>query len=324
MPKKLIEALSENEEKLGFVYQSSINWLNSLSGFIKDKYNTMGFDVINQSTCFQKIHKKNDFNQSDFGEIFSSIYSAYTFLLTLNSLKKSSDRSPYIMNSALMLFYYSINRSIKAVVYAQDKSSVETHMKLVKMYNNVIKFLPEPLCFFAKWERLREYKIVDGNDVAIESNFDLVRVANSYDEYLGHLKQYLKGTAKHYSEKLESDIKKQNRDIKNFTTKKARDLRSRQISKKINMMNCFYRVRGKANYRDHLYLSYRLYDRSQNSDSIDDLINISLFVIKTAIIFLEKRVGSDVVKNYLDDIKDNLIGYDQIEKELKIFDEYCG
>ena len=104
----------------------------------------------------------------------------------------------------------------------------------------------------------------------VENNIILLRNGNNYTlnklphneiEALGGLFSYLKGTAEFEREKMENRILNMNEfkalGVNNFRTKKARKYRDNKLSKiTINFLTQSFRYRGKANYRDSIYLSY--------------------------------------------------------------------
>jgi len=77
----------------------------------------------------------------------------------------------------------------------------------------------------------------------------------------GAVLSYLKGTAEHEESRTEGGIRNSKEfkalGVNNFRTKAARELRDRALSREqVNFLVQAFRYRGKANYRDSIYLSY--------------------------------------------------------------------
>jgi hypothetical protein len=121
------------------------------------------------------------------------------------------------------------------------------------------------------------------------------------------LLSYLSGTARwevrRVKERLIADGQ-----VDNFRKKAAREIRNRFLPAKVNFLNCAFRYRGKANYRDSLFLAYGPEDSSIDSSFVSCLSNIAKFAFLCGLAYAERRVGRRVVNEFLSDVRDNFRG----------------
>jgi hypothetical protein len=84
-----------------------------------------------------------------------------------------------------------------------------------------------------------------------------VKTPKTVTEFYGCAVSYLKGTADHLREDREREIKRKNR-LPDFRKKDAREVRDRGLAERgVCFLHQAFRLRGKANYRDAIYMSYK-------------------------------------------------------------------
>jgi len=81
-------------------------------------------------------------------------------------------------------------------------------------------------------------------------------------------------------------------------------------------MSCAFRYRGKANYRDAIYISYGARELVERNELVGSLASSARFAFLNALAFICYRVGSKTTKDFLSDISANLRGIDSgLEEE---------
>lgn len=129
-------------------------------------------------------------------------------------------------------------------------------------------------------------------------------------EATGVCLSYLKGTADHEREAAEDRVKsfRQIRDlgVDKFRTKAARQVRDKYLDGKvICFLNQAFRYRGKANYRDALYLGYGTKHENFLVALLDDLFAALYAFLHASSHYCGMRIERDVWTTFVSDIRDN-------------------
>ncbi|GFS22322.1 hypothetical protein ElyMa_003360700 [Elysia marginata] len=134
----------------------------------------------------------------------------------------------------------------------------------------------------------------------------------------GMILEYLSGNAKYYTWLTKERILKK-ATHQNFRSKIAKEERNKQLPKLISFMHCAYRYRGKANYRDGIYLTYGPSSASETKDFIDDMKVVSRFFFLMALALAYRSPIKDDVKSFTKDIDNNLKGIDSLNAEERFW-----
>ena len=143
------------------------------------------------------------------------------------------------------------------------------------------------------------------------NNFDLNNYPKNEKEAFGALFSYLQGTASYKKWETEENIKGsrefKNLGVSDFRTKVARELRDIKLEKGIvNFLVQAFRYRGKANYRDSVFLSYGN-DRSEElKQFILDLDTVATAFMKMASTYAKARVHKSNWDSFVADLETNL------------------
>ena len=143
------------------------------------------------------------------------------------------------------------------------------------------------------------------------NNFDLNNYPKNEKEAFGALFSYLQGTASYKKWETEENIKGsrefKNLGVSDFRTKVARELRDIKLEKGIvNFLVQAFRYRGKANYRDSVFLSYGN-DRSEElKQFILDLDTVATAFMKMASTYAKARVHKSDWDSFVADLETNL------------------
>jgi hypothetical protein len=84
-------------------------------------------------------------------------------------------------------------------------------------------------------------------------------------------------------------------------------------------MNCAFRYRGKANYRDGIYISYGTRDIRNGKEFVEALSFTSRFSFVCALAFVTHRIGEQKTKAFIDDVSTNLRGNGQAENDERFW-----
>jgi hypothetical protein len=145
----------------------------------------------------------------------------------------------------------------------------------------------------------------NGND------FLLVNKPQNEREAWGAVYSYLSGTAEYEKWRMEEHIRDsrdfKNLGVKDFRTRKAQDLRDSKLERgKVNFLTQSFRYRGKANYRDSIYLSYGE-DRTESIKVlVENLSYIATTFLKCACNYASERVEKGGWDSFIEDLEQNL------------------
>lgn len=71
-------------------------------------------------------------------------------------------------------------------------------------------------------------------------------------------------------------------------------------------MNCAFRYRGKANYRDAIFLAYGYRTLPGDNTFLHDLATASCFSFIFALALVERLLGKEYSRAFLEDLEENL------------------
>lgn len=145
------------------------------------------------------------------------------------------------------------------------------------------------------------------DNLKAEKSFDLITKPTNATEAMGACVAYLSGSAAWWKWKTEENIIASREfkalNVANFRTKAARELRdSRLAGKSVSFLHQAFRYRGKANYREALFLGYGDYVEALLADYLDDLTTVLRGFIAMSGAFSSKRLGLPIWNEFLDDL----------------------
>jgi hypothetical protein len=136
----------------------------------------------------------------------------------------------------------------------------------------------------------------------------LIAPIESVDDAKNAAAAYLSGSAEWYAWRAKAELAKR-KDFKgqghiNFRSKAARELRDQALKNKpVGFLHQAYRYRGKANYREALFLGYG----SSTAEKLVTLPNDLYWVLKAFLvmagIFSSKRIGKKLWAEFVADLE---------------------
>lgn len=297
-----------------FAYQSTVNWMEALAIICRsESFSHEELKAFYLNTQRQKINREAD------TLAYENLVMALHNIASLKEMSKQGKDHNAFVRSAIIAWYYTIYYASSAMIAAASGSKQETHATTARVWqndivNNDLAVGPFGLSLNTLVKNDVEKTIArlrNGN------NFRLVNVPTNKSEAWGAVCSYLSGTADFEKDRVEERIRgrKDFKDlnVNNFRTTAARELRDSKLKKGIvNFLTQSFRYRGKANYRDSLYLSYG----ENRSEGIKVLVHNLDFVaatfMKMACHYISKRVEKGTWSSFLDDLQQNLtINIDQ-------------
>lgn len=290
-----------------FAFQGTINWMRALA------------EIVNAGTCddkklksiYSKV-KRRSVNKDADTLVFENMYMSHHNLASLYSMNEDIKDKYDICRSAIVAWYYATYFSASAMVAASSGSLQQTHAATAKVWQADIvdkKLIPYPFDLFLS---SLVSKTVDTQIKTYRKSniYDLNHYAQNTQQAHGAIVSYLKGTAGYRKWEVEERIKlsREFKDlgVENFRKKVARELRDKTLEKgQVNFLIQAFRYRGKANYRDSIFLSYGDNNAGTIDIFIEDLFDVAFNFIRTAAYYCSRRVEKGSWNLFIADVDRN-------------------
>lgn len=296
-----------NQAEPRFAFQGTVNWMRALS------------EIIDNGACssdeleflYQKVQRRSVNRDAD-TLVFENMHMAYHNLASLKAMNDDAIDKYDICRSAIVSWYYSIYFAASAMVAASSGSIQETHALTAKVWQADIvekKLIPYPFDLYLS--SLVTSKAEDEISVYRRDNdYNLNDYANDPEVAHGAIVSYLKGTHSYKKWEAEKKIKSSKAfkalNVENFRKKVAQELRDTTLDKgQVNFLIQAFRYRGKANYRDSIFLSYGENHQNTIEKFVNDLNNVSVGFIRAASHYCSVRVEKGTWELFVDDIRIN-------------------
>ncbi len=290
--------------------QSSINWMRALRYEIAQEH---GYTSKEQfCSCQQhfadKVEKKHI--KTQLANIWGPLFHSLTFCLSIGSLFEKDATSPWMLPSGIIMNYYASFNAIISILTAQNGDfKGDTHSKVINGLGTIRNLLPHPLNMVAERQEGEIYiPLLPNYPDAVKSKLE-ASFSDTREDAQGKILSYIKGTADWKSKEIKDNLRRKYR-IDNFKSKANQELRNERLHSEINYLNCAFRYRGKANYRDSMFLAYGRKHSWLNAQFVDDLRIVATFCFICALAYVHRRLGEENVRLFLKDIEDHLRGSD--------------
>ena len=217
---------------------------------------------------------------------------------------------PYpIVRAAIISWYYAVYYGAKAMIAASSGSDPQTHALAAKIWHAEIVRNQLARAPF-------DLDLTDLRPQIVEQNLGILRNGNRHDlnaqpidraMALGAALSYLKGTAEYEQRRLEEAVRS-SRDYRqagfaNFRSNAARALRDAKLQPaSVNFLVQAFRYRGKANYRDAIYLSYGRDESVRLRQFVSDLAKVGEAFSLMSAHFVERRVVRNDWRLFVEDL----------------------
>ena len=317
----------EPDRRPDFARTSALNWMQALSAEIDGEH---GSSVEEQwSACqnrFTAVEARAPIPH--LAAVFEPLYASVTYATSLVSLARKPSVEPWRCAGAIVEWYYAVYNAFRAILSATDQPAPETHAKVANVVNAQIRpRLPHPLDMHAIWVRNEEFEpkfpcypslqLRGGSPSPLTETFD-----GSRKHAQQMLLSYLRGTAGYYlfdikaSMLASADFKRAG--LTSFRTKEARSLRDHRLGgREFNFLHLAFRYRGKANYRDAVYLAYGDGQLAEGQPLAHRLANVARFVTLCALAYVERRAGDHLYNQFRTDLKANFRGAEEFRTDLE-------
>ena len=289
-----------------FALPSTVNWMRALAILVQAR----GLNFASASTFYSSVQKRVGTPQEE-NTVFEQLLFAVHQLSALEALRSSTSKAD-VARVGIVAWYYGIYSAASAMIAAQDGSIQDDHTGTANTWdrqfaaNNKVM---EPFSYRLSTLVKKDFD-VEVAALRAGNSFLLTEKATDPTQAFGACCSYLSGSADWWKWKTEQSLKA-SRDFKNmnvsdFRTKAARILRDARLSgKSTSFLHQAFRYRGKANYREALFLGYGNATETLLDGYTDDLAIVLKGFVAMAGAFVAKRIGQPLWEEFLDDLERN-------------------
>lgn len=290
-----------------FAFQGTVNWMRALSILVQNGT----FESHNIKEHYKSVNRRKINSGAD-TLAFENMMMAIHNQASLVRLVEDTIHPYDICRTAIVAWYYSTYFTCSAMIAAASGSSQETHAHTAKVWQSDIVVASLVMSPFALY--LSSLVETAAKSELAAYRGDNYHVLNTYpqteDEAWGAAISYLSGTWEYEKWRIEEKIKnsREFKDLgfRNFRKKAARELRDEQLNRaSINYLVEAFRYRGKANYRDSIFLSYGNDNSEKIKIFVQDLEIVSRAFQCMAAYYISRRVEKGTWAEFIADLKVN-------------------
>jgi len=290
-----------------FALQSTVNWMRAMTLIVQNQdinWNKM----IN---LYENVQRKTDMEDRVSNTCFEQLLMSLHHLSAIEAMRKADDAINF-SRIGIMTWYYGIYCAASAMIAANNGSQQKNHTKTARVWYELISSrglainpFDYRLSTLVKSEAEQQ---VDG--FRNGSSFTIDKRPSTVAEAQGACASYLSGSRKYYewiiTEQLKSDREFINRGFQNFRTKEAQKLRDKKLeSRTLCFLDIAFRYRGKANYRDALFLTYKQHSAIIRNEFIGDMYEVLKAFLIMSGAYCMRRIPKGLWKNYIEDLQEN-------------------
>jgi hypothetical protein len=307
----LNECLGEYDPAEGFLkLQSTVTWAAALRFEIERKHGTTPDDQLDSCRRHFRSQQVDKGPRARLGQTYCGLFHSLSSASTLVSLDCNGSGRPWMYPTAVVTWYYAHYHALRSLLLARNQNVGDSHAAVQKASNGIVcRLLPHPYNMCARFD-------VHGNTIRTLPDAPgavKAKLVTSFDETSqmaqGMLLNYLRSTANQKKAQIEKTILKENPQYTDFKRKAAQDLRNAKLEGlEFNFMHCAFRYRGKANYRDPLYLTYGTRARDEYDRFLHNLTVSARFAFILGVAFAERAYGACATRTFIADMERNFRG----------------
>lgn len=289
-----------------FALPSTINWMRALALLVQDRNVTFG----SASTFYIGIQKRVGKAREE-NTVFEQLLFAMHQLSALQALGGSASKAD-VARVGIVAWYYGIYSAASAMVAAQEGTIQDDHTGTATVWDRQFAALGKVMEPFSYRVSSLVETICSAEITALKkgNGFALTVTPGDATEAFGAVCAYLSGSCDWWKWRTEQSIRESRefRDLKveNFRTKAAQKLRDARLGgRSISFLHQAIRYRGKANYREALFLGYGSSTETLLAGYIDDLAYVLQGFVAMTGAFAAKRLGKSLWDEFLDDLETN-------------------
>ncbi len=287
-----------------YALPSTVNWMAALAILAKDE----ALDYAKAWSFYSSVEKARCTERQE-NSVFEHLLLALHQLAALRSMV-AVDKQADIVRVASVGWYYGIYATATAMVAAQDGSIQDNHTKTANTWDRqlvqqgrVLHPFDLRVSTLVKADAKTEIDKIRRGPAA-----NLVNAPTNVDEAHQAICGYLSGNVNWWGWKVEEELKRsaefKKLGVSNFRSSKARHLRDDRLDRQsISFLNQAIRFRGKANYREALYLSHGSSVEGTITEFVSNMADVLEAFLAMAGAFAFRRLGEDLMASFVLDLE---------------------
>jgi hypothetical protein len=289
-----------------FAFQGSVNWMRVLA-ILAD---SPDFEHPALRAFHGRVSRRAANAAAD-TLAYETLLLALHNTASVEALSAATDHYENV-RSGIVSWYYAIYNAAKAMIAAASGANPQTHSKTADVWQNDIAQHGLALVPFS-------YCLDDLRPKSVDAAIGTLRGKNPHHVNLtptdatmahGAVVSYLNGTADYGRWECEERVKQSGPyralGVSNFKTAAARALRDAALSQeKVCFLTQAFRYRGKANYRDSIYLSYGADRSAEVTQLMADLALVAERFTRMACHYVAKRTERGTWGDFVADVAAN-------------------
>lgn len=289
-----------------FALPSTINWMRSLAIALE----TQPINYQNAKAFYSNVQRRKMPDQQE-NTIFEQLLFALHQCSALHALCKAPNKAD-VARVGIVTWYYGIYAGGSAMVTAQDGSFQDDHSSTAAVWDKQIA---------SRGYAMQPFELRLPSLVKKETDLELERLLNvprfalsghsptNNDEAYAARHGYLSGSANWWRWKTEENIRSSSEfralKVDNFRSKVARDIRDNRLkNRSIGFLHQASRYRGKANYREALFLGYGSSVETTLAKYVDDLAAVLDAFVCAAGVFCSLKIGKTAWEEFVSELEE--------------------
>ncbi len=287
-----------------FALPSTISWMRALAILVEE----LGLTFQAARSFYGKIQRR-PLSDRELNSICEQLLFALHQLAALNAISTVPNKAD-VARIGIVAWYYGIYGAASAMIAAADGSFPDNHAETARQWNE--HFPARKLAMPPFTDRLSSLlgETVERELAPVRSRgkHSLTKEPLTAEQAWGCIAEYLAGTAGWEQENVRERVKERPQfkvlSTDSFRSKEAKALRDAAYTKRsIAFLHQAFRYRGKANYRDAIYLAYGKSVSTRLEGFIDDLAKVLTAFVAMAAGYASVRMGRAHWHAYLDDLE---------------------
>lgn len=286
-----------------FALPSTVNWMKALRILIEDQEINFG-----TASSYYSTRGKRSMGVLEENTVLEQLFLGLHHLSALHQFRDGATSADYA-RVGILAWYYGIANAASAMTAAQSGSFQEDHAGTARLWDEQIARRGMAMTPFG-WRVSSLIEKTYKPEIAAYRNGSVGKLQikpSTTTEALGAAAGYLSGSAKWYTWRTEEDLKRtrefKDLGVNTFRTKAARTLRDQRLEKKcIGFVHQAARYRGKANYREALFLAYGSGTETILSGFVEDMSVVLQAFLAMAGAFAKRKLGKDLWEEFMADV----------------------
>lgn len=287
-----------------FALPSTINWMRALAILVSE----LKLNFVSARCTYAKVQRRA-LSERELNSVCEQLLFALHQLASLRAIATVENKAD-VARIGIMAWYYGVYGAASAMIAAGDGAFPDTHAATAQQWDR--QFAATGLALSPFGDRISDLLAAtverDLASVRARGKHSLTVTPKTLDQAWGCHAEYLAGTAKweqwNVQERVRDTREFKALGIDSFRTAAARTLRDAAYAKRgIAFLHEASRYRGKANYRDAIYLAYGRSVARMLEGFIDDLAATLGGFAAMAAGYVSRRIGQDAWTAFLEDLE---------------------